>query len=292
MTKPKTPKFEKGFNHYVPQFWLRRFRDAKRQLWKREKGKIERTSMKRVMGEFWLYTTYDERFQPSDELEDKLSVIEGSIDQLFSDLSNSSAIPTDQQWVELCLWLGLTACRHPRAMARGHTLGRDYVYDLADVSSHSDEREFTQYIRSRFGVDVPSGTYDALRRMGDEALLEEAAKIDKLSPQDSRLPATDALKGALNVARQILGMDLFLLDSVPGSEFVLGDTPVPLAELGGGFGTPLTSKLAFVALPPTAVPMSVRDAADASIVSQVNQDQARRAAGIIVGPSKAVLSAL
>ncbi len=294
MTGPRAPKFNKTNHHYIPRFWLRYFADPKGQLWKREDGKIKPTSTAKVMAEDWLYTEFDHWWRPGDGVEDNLSKMESEAARLFETLHSMRGVPTIEQWCALCRWLALTACRHPITMRRGHQRVKELAFELADASSFSTEPEFAAHMRERYGQGLPAGLRNALAAKGDEALLMEAEEIERLSPQDPRLPMLLALNGMGEVALRISAMNFYLHDAPPGKTFVLGDTPVALSRLCGAFATPLSARLAFGALPGDGSGTSIleRITATPALVDLINKDQAERAAAVVVGPDPVVLRAL
>jgi hypothetical protein len=125
-------------------------------------------------------------------------------------------------------------------------------------------------------------------------LLAEAEEIEGLSPQDPKLPMLIALQGMGEVALRVTVMDFLLLDAPHGKTFVLGDAPVALSCLSGGFATPLSSRLALGAWPSDGSGICIRDRrqADAAIVDLINRDQAERAATVVIGPDRETLKAL
>jgi hypothetical protein len=149
-------------------------------------------------------------------------------------------------------------------------------------------------MEERYGKGLPANLYDAVTAKGDEALLMEAEEVERLSPQDPRLPMLLALSGVREVAMRISAMDLRLYDAPPGKTFVLGDTPVALSGLSAGFATPLSARLAFVAWPGAGDGTSILDRIEANeaIVDVINRDQVERAASVVVGPDPAILKAL
>lgn len=243
------PKFDKQNHHYVPQFLQRGFRDSAGQLYARTGNKVRIVSPKTIMQVDWLYTIFDTQWRPSDALEDALSAIEAQDAELLQRLNAPGYVPTVSDEAELCAFLGLQASRHPDVLKRGHSLSRRFGELLASVHDHS--LKAFQDLTAPLGISPTDakGLYDALKARTKDQLAEELADLLHLSPQSSLLPVQDAVRAASQIEAAIAGMQLYLLDAIPPSEFVLGDTPMPQSNLGHGFSMPLSKSLAVFAIP-------------------------------------------
>jgi len=149
-------------------------------------------------------------------------------------------------------------------------------------------------VKARFGCDFPLGLWTALRTKGEAALMEEAEKLLDLLPYDPTLPAQLSLAAVDLVTDRIAVQDLLLLDAPSDSAYVLGDHPVPLRLLSYGFDVPLSSSLAFQAIPValgTGAGFARRYATLAE-VDEINRHQVARAKSVLIGPSRAVLERL
>ena len=246
----------------------------------------------KVMMEHWLYTQFDNLWRPGDAKENQLADLEKLAAKLFRTATKANHVPTTGEWVSLCDWLALTACRHPRALARATALARKFAFDLADAHSKTDV-QFIEGLRASYGLsDELEGFHEILTASNEEDLLEQADEIQGMSPQDPRLPALMAIEAFPRVSQAIQAMDLILLDAPAGSEFILGDMPVPLEKLGAnGFATPLSKHVAIVALPRRSPTHLVRDRRHTSvtIVNQINAAQFAHTRTGIVGSSKTLV---
>jgi hypothetical protein len=66
--------FEKQNHHFVPRFWLRQFTGPNGQLFGRTRKGIREVSPRFTMQDNWLYTIFDGHWNPSDSLENAISV--------------------------------------------------------------------------------------------------------------------------------------------------------------------------------------------------------------------------
>ena len=72
---------EKVSQHFVPQFWQRRFRGPDNKLRALHQGEIKVVSPKNLMTRDWLYTVFDAHGLPSNHLEEWCSKVEGDAAQ-------------------------------------------------------------------------------------------------------------------------------------------------------------------------------------------------------------------
>ena len=128
-------KFEKKNHHYVPQFWQRGFIGPNGYLFGKIESRIKRVSPKSIMKSDWLYTEFDEQWNPSDALEDTLSILEAEHARLFQRLHAQGHIPTHDDHDQLCAALALQASRHPDVLARGHRRAKELSTLLTNVHS-------------------------------------------------------------------------------------------------------------------------------------------------------------
>src|SRR5271163_17524 len=92
-------------HHYVPQFWIRAFRDGKGRLYCREGKVVKVVSARKVMQEDWLYTLFDEHWIPSNDLENALAAIEGSVAPIFTAIADPAHIVLTGERDLLCAFL-------------------------------------------------------------------------------------------------------------------------------------------------------------------------------------------
>lgn len=286
--------FEKKSHHYVPQYWQRGFRGTGNHLYGRDNsGHIRIVSPKSIMQGDWLYTLFDDHWNPSDALEDALSVMEAEDAQLFRHLHAHGHVAGPGDRVHLCRVLALQASRHPDVLGRGHRRSRELGALLA--RTHAMTLPEFQKSMSGFGVSEPDAhdCYIILRSRTQEQLASELAALQALSPQSSQLPEQEALLAAPLIQTTIEGMTLVLLDAPAGEAFVLGDTPLPQSGLQRGFSVPLSCSLAVQAMPAgTPQHTLARRPATPAEVRDINRAQADSAREIVIGPSAALLAGL
>jgi len=286
------PAFEKHNHHFIPRFWLRGFADAQGSIWKRQSGRVTRTGAGSVMNGRWLYTLFNDRWEPSDALENALSLHEGRAAAVFKVLKTPNGLLNQAEWELLLMFLGVTATRHPLAMTRGRDLAKELAFAIADVHSYPDEASFCDTLRQVLGADVPAGSYAALVSLSREDLESEAAEIAGLSPQDMRMPEQQAILGALPVANAIAAMDLEIVDAPGGCSFILSDCPLPLKNLGSGFSVPLASTVALRATPSLGQAVQGRSAATLIDVDKINAEQVARTQATVIASERFVLDRL
>ena len=202
MPDPIPPRSVKKNQHYVPRSWLSRFAGHDgRVLAVKDGFLMPQVSVNDIMSGDWIYTVFDEWWRPSDRTEDALSKVESNAGLLFEALHTSAKPPTDQQWVDLCIFLALTACRHPEVMRPGHLRSKEMAWAIADVASHQGQDAFLASVRGRFGVELPTNIYNGLINKGLSELLQEAGEIEKFLLQDPKLPEQISLE-AVQVCSQ------------------------------------------------------------------------------------------
>ena len=285
--------FEKRKHHYVPQFWIRGFTDARGKLFGRIGGKVKEVSSSRVMQENWLYTIFDSHWNPSDSLEDALSVDETAGASLFARIGVGSTGTTAVDRDELCWILALQACRHPDIMHMGRRRANVLGELIANVKS-LDSSTFINQIAC-FGIPSLSALqiYLYMREKSPEELANEVDELTRLSPQDYRLPEQDALRAVPIVCMRLKEMEFTLIDAPSGREFVLGDTPLPQEHLTRQFSVPVSKSLAVIAIPATSrQTIMARRAASNAEVDTINKIQCDNSLRVVVGSNRAVLSAL
>jgi hypothetical protein len=285
--------FEKQNHHYVPQFWQRGFSDSSGRLFGRMGTSIKQVSSKKTMRGDWLYTVFDNQWNPSDSLENALSALEGLAAALFRRIGTPGGASTAVDRDELCSALALQACRHPDIMGRGHRRAKDLGALIASAHSLSLP-DFTVEM-SKFGVAASEAqdAYKILFACPKEQLAQELNELNGLSPQDPQLPEQEALRAQSVICAQLQKMEIILLDTPPGADFVLGDTPLPQQDLSHGFSVPISRLVAVSAMPAT-VPQTTmaRRVATRAEVDAINKAQWDNALQVVVGPSSAVLAAL
>lgn len=286
-------KFKKTNHHYVPQYWQRGFRGPNGHLYGKFHGGIRVVSPRTIMQSDWLYTVFDDQWNPSDTLEDALSVIEADDAGLLRRLNTLASAGTKDDRDHLCAMLALQASRHPDILGRGGRRGRELARLFADVHALTLDEFKSQMAGFGVGASDAHDYYVVLLGWTKKQLATELEALIALSPQSAQLPEQDALFAYPLVEQAIQKMELLLLDAAPSAAYVLGDTPMPQSDLHRGFSVPLSSSLAVLAVP-ASTPQAVlfRRAASAAEVAAINRTQNENALEVVVGPSAALLASL
>ncbi len=287
-------KFEKTNHHYVPQHWQRGFRGANGHLYGKFRNGIRVVSPRTIMQQDYLYTVFDDQWNPSDSLEDALSAVEAEDAKLFQRLHSPGYTSTADDRNHLCAVLALQATRHPDILRRGTKRSRELGEVLANAHDYSLD-EF-KALMTGFAVSEADAhdCYIVLRSRSKEQLAEELTELTGLSPQSSQLPEQDALRAMPLVEQYLQPMELWLLDAPATEAFVLGDTPIPQSDLRQGFSVPLSRSLAVLACPAQTTPQKLlsRRSATTTEVRDINRTQNDNALDVVVGPSAALLATL
>jgi hypothetical protein len=281
-------------HHYVPQFWLKAFADSNGNIYAWDGRSVGVRSSKRLMKEDWLYTLFDNAWIPTDALEDELSIMEANAAALFSKIAGSSHQFTEQDRQELLSFLALQACRHPDVMNRGYRRTRDLGRLFASVHTFENQLSFAAKA-AQFGLttSISIAYYQSLISISQLQLDKELQECIGLSPQDARLPQQDALQAKSIIASQIDAMSLTVLDAPAGKQFILGDTPLPQADLLAGFSVPLSKNIAVRAQPALKRQIRIeRQMATLQDVSEINQVQWDNSLHFVIGPEPSILRAL
>lgn len=286
-------KFEKTNHHYVPQHWQRGFRGANGHLYGKFRDGIRVVSPRTIMQQDYLYTIFDDQWNPSDSLEDALSAVEAEDAKLFQRLHSPGYTSTVDDRNHLCAVLALQATRHPDILRHGAKRSRE----LGEVLAGAHDYPLDEFKARMAGFAVSEADahyyYVVLRSRSREQLAAELAELTGLSPQSSQLPEQDALRAMPFVEQHLQQMELWLLDAPATEAFVLGDTPIPQFELRQGFSVPLSRSLAVLARSAQAAQaLLARRNATATEVRDINRIQSDNALHVVVGSSAALLATL
>lgn len=284
--------YENANQHYVPQFWQKRFAGSDHRIHKLSRGQVKIGYPKKLMTGAWIYTTFDFLGMPSNRLETGLSKLEGQAAEAMKSLDAPGSLGTLEDQVRLRFFIALSACRHPDTMGRGHRLSKELAYTLADVGSMNPQ-DF-QVALQRYGM-TPADAQAAravLNTWSDEELLRQAEDVEYRAPNDPVLPAQLALDPEVieRVFFMTANLSVTILDAPPGHFFVLGDTPLP-PGLAKGFTVPLCSTLALLweSGGTDLLPDWTRRPATVDETEQSNCEQVSNAAEVVIGPTEAVL---
>ncbi|HXP23763.1 MAG TPA: hypothetical protein VN807_06460, partial [Candidatus Sulfotelmatobacter sp.] len=200
---------------------------------------------------------------------------------------------TTDEYEELCLFLGLQACRHPDIFGRGFRRVRELAKVIASVHEYSNPADYVAELH-KFGLSHIEGmaTHKIASTKTSEQLRVEFVEAEGLSPQDPKLPIQDAMRAFGLIGNVVRSLSLTILDAPAATNFVLGDTPMPQNELALGFTIP-TSKSVALCFAPVAIAgvAPFRRAASPAEVRASNVTQWRDARKVVVGPDPAALRA-
>ena len=288
MFDPNTHKKQ----HYVPVFWQKRFAGTDGVLYGLTNGEIRPVAAKHHMSQEYLYTTFDENWNPSNQLELAASRFESDAARAFRTLDHPDSTGRTEDQIALRAFIAFSVCRHPDTMSSGHRRAKELALLLADVHSKTRE-EFCISLMS-FGVDrnEASSAYDYLKPVDSAQLGAEAKEIEYMQPTDPELPQQLTVDGE-TIERVFFNLShhsVTILEAPDELSFVLGDTPFP-PELGKGFIVPISSSLALHWEPGSteAFPGWARRTARTAELEHSNQVQVDNALDIVIGCSRAIL---
>ncbi|MBX8827448.1 DUF4238 domain-containing protein [Ochrobactrum sp. SFR4] len=285
------PKFEKKNHHYVPRFWQRHFYGLNGGLFKTQAGGYVTASVASTMTSDWTYTSFDEYWRPMDTVEDNLSEYENDAALLYQRILPLGVVVTNDDWVSLCAWLGVSATRHPNVMAKSNQLGADFLRSLkAENDQFLSYEHLNDYFEANLGSSLRRDEYEKIIEIGSHGLEAVARYIEKMLPYAPELPQTDALLAKDLISQSIQEMDLVLIDAPTGYEFILGDNPLPNDKLGVGFTVPLSKAVALMACicQDSDNPQRDRRGGTAAEVEKINLEQIGRSK-VAISSSKDIL---
>jgi|SRR5665647_3632132 len=296
------PNFKKRNQHYVPQFWQRRFADGTGRLHVRytqsadklqnvkNRGKARPVNPEKTMTGDYTYTVFDENFRPYDVLEDLLAKAENEIKQTEDEILNPATMVTADLRRRFCRGIAIAACRLPHVMKRSRRLRIALAYALAEVG-RMDRAAFDAKV-ARFGQILTDAEYGALKATPEGELMRQAIYLSELSPQDPNFSEQDALEAVPMMTEIFNRMDIEILESNGSPFFIVGDTPIPDSDLVMGFTVPLSKTAAGRFKPATGTPTFSRTAATAAEIAAINEEQYHNSATHVIGPDAAYLDSL
>lgn len=279
--------------HYVPQFWQRRFSDGDGLVWTLRNNRTRKRSPKSLMSRDWLYTTYDAGGRPSNALERWSSRIETQAATAMSSLDATGAVGSQEDQIFLRWFVAFSACRHPDTLRAAHARSKQLAVAIVDLFNKS--LSDYQLALSKFGIspDDAEAIFDHIRGLDEEVMLDEMDDVITRPPNDSILPSQLAIDPETieRVFFSLASHHVTILDAPSGASFVLGDTPFP-PSLGMGFTLPISSKIA-LRWDPTQdemLPDWTRRSASPFEVEKSNQVQADNSLRDLIAHSEADLA--
>lgn len=231
--------------HYVPQFWQRRFSNGDGLVWTLRNNRTKKRSPKSLMSKDFLYTTYDKGGRPSNALERWSSQIEARAATCMSKLDIAGAVGSQEDQIFLRWFVAFSACRHPDTLRTAHARSKQLAVAIADVY---DKSLFDyQATLSKFGIgpEAAKAIFNHVVSCDENSILDEMDDVITRPPNDPILPSQLAIDPE-TIERVFFSMawhQVTILDAPSGKSFVLGDTPFP-PSLGTGFTLPISSKIA------------------------------------------------
>lgn len=119
--------------HYVPQFWQRRFDAGNGEVWTLQNNRTRKVGPKKLMSQDWLYTIYDAGGRPSNALERAAGHFEAKAAKAFSNLDTLGAVGSVEEQIFLRWFVAFSACRHPDTLNMGHRRSKELAVALVDA---------------------------------------------------------------------------------------------------------------------------------------------------------------
>lgn len=278
--------------HYVPQFWQRRFSAGDGLVWTLRKNQTKKRSPKLLMSRDWLYTTFDAGGRPSNVLERWSSRMEGLAAAAMSSLDNPGALGSEEDQVFLRWFVAFSACRHPDTLQAAHARAKQLAIAIVDVFNKT--LSDYQLTLSKYGIGLEDAEkiFAHIRSLDEESMLEEMDDIVTRPPNDAILPSQLAIDPETieRVFFSLAQHEVTILDAPMGTSFVLGDTPFP-PSLRLGFILPISSTIALKWDPAQGemFPPWTRRLASSTEVAESNQVQADNTLRDLIAQSEADL---
>lgn len=281
------PKFQKRSHHVVPRFWQKAFTAPNSvgpyYLNVTDGRRIGPVGPGDKMAEDWVNIVFDDRFRPSDALEDWLGTKERLVSEGLQTFLRTGALD-DMARTDIAMLLGLQICRDPdefgRRLERGHLL----ALALNDAEDYASVSELNKVV-SDLGIDVNFTDADlsALKNQGSEARTAEVEELLGSHGYEDYLNPRHVVAAALPVAERLICRDWTIIKAATPT-FVLSDRPVP-ANADDGFAVSLTGSAAILVAGPSAAVGAVeyRDATTEEI-SAINATARASAKEWICGP--------
>ncbi len=231
--------------HYVPQFWQRRFDQGDGLVWTLRGNQTKKRSPKGLMSKDWLYTTFDEGGRPSNVLERWSSRIEAQAASAMSSLDAPGDLGSQENQIFLRRFVAFSACRHPDTLRVGHTRSKQLAIAIVDAFNKS--LSDYQLTLKKFGIghEDAEAIFDHVRGLDEAVMLDEMDDVITRPPNDAILPSQLAIDPETieRVFFSLARHNVTILDAPVGASFVLSDTPFP-PSLGLGFTLPISSMIA------------------------------------------------
>lgn len=280
-------------HHFVPQFWLKRFKGADGCLYgyDRQRQVVKDFSPRQIMKIRDLYTLDPDGIDDTSiEVVDLKQVDNEGAVLLARLLDGDKSAEVKALMAD---FIAVQVMRDPQQIADYAPMAKAFLTVLFTEAQCSES--FEDFDATLCGA-VPRATYDYLRELGPDMAAVGIAKIQLALDSTGGLPSspfTDLIRDhrGLDIIRaELLRMDWTIL-SAPEHSFVLGDHPVLFQR--GAFGDrvviPLSGAAALTitrsALPTAEI--GVRSARPHE-VSHINLESAARARRWIVGARKQV----
>ncbi len=283
-------------NHYVPQFWIKRFKADSGSLFALKlDGVVMPAGPKAIMNDDYLYTIFDDHWNPSNALEDFFSRIESDGSQLFRDIVEKQS-SSEQTRVVLARFLAIQAVRHPDMRSVKSRLVSSFLSFLA-LSHDLSKEEFVDAFEEQGFRDIQhlaaaDEIFDLVSSIPRDSIQETKEYVENLQPYDPRLPFSDVILAAWPLAEKLETMEVIVHEAPEDSFFVLGDTPIDQEQLLEGFIVPLSKNFAVEFKPTETAPKLSYIKSTRQFVESVHEDQYRMAVFNLVGPDKQMLEGI
>jgi hypothetical protein len=241
------------------------------------------------MSDDYLYTVFDEKWIPSDDIENSLMRKE----TFYANAIRSIIFDCDlgeKNKISILRFVSLQACRHPDVMNRMLRRARDlgvFISKFNDLSNSDFKNGLSKFGIFNGDADI---IISELKNISSEQLIAECQNLHELSPQSHELPIQDAILAEDKIFSLLSGMEVRLLSAPVDNYFILGDTPLEQSNLSAGFYLPLSKKYAIAAAQSCcASPVIIPDICTLNVLDAINKQQFDNALQHVVGPCKAQL---
>lgn len=227
---------------------------------------------------------FDERYRPSDALEDRLSEIETKASAGLRRLDISKTFD-DLCRVDVAMLLAVQACRYPELYPRRLDIAKYFAIAIQDNKGCTDADALNRKLAAaNFPVRISSQEFNRLSGTPDQEIENELLDILAKHGYESDFNPNLIIDAAISAAEHILGLKWTLYVSASPA-FILSDHPVP-PQIKYGFSVGISSSLALRLSHPGGDPVEIVDVAAATQteIDKINQEVRSRAVEWICGP--------
>jgi hypothetical protein len=286
------PKSVHKNHHVVPVGWQRKFASPN------EVGPFYKNVLTggltgaigpgQKMSERYANIVFDERYRPTDSLEDRLGKIETKALPALDRLISTSSLDHEGR-VDIAYLLAIQACRYPELFERRLDLGRMLAIAIKDAAGLPDAAAMNRMLQEKGylpGANFTPADFVRLTNASPEQLAEQVDQVLSAHGYEHFYNPHLVVDAALPIAGNLLGLEWQLLKSDEPA-FILSDRPMPYKIEDDGFSLGMTANFGLKVQRPAAKvsdgPIVARAAKRAEI-DAINHDVRSRAREWICGP--------